>query len=299
MTKRRTETRHAQADALHASDATETVRAILDAQAEALTSIAPAAALVAEAGQAMADAIAAGHRVIYAGAGSSGLMALADCLEIPGTFGVARHQVVMLFAGGADALLDMPGAVEDDASLADADVNRVQPGPGDLVIAVSASGSTPYTLAVALSAKARGARVVSLASVQGSPLLDMADIALFIDTGPEILAGSTRLGAATAQKATLNTISTLAGVRLGHVHEGRMVNVVADNAKLVDRAAGMVADLSGKDLDTARAALAETAGAVKPAILIACGATVAQANELLADAGGHVGPALARLRQDA
>jgi N-acetylmuramic acid 6-phosphate etherase len=299
MTIRRTETRHAEAGRLHSANATEAVDAILAAQAVALQAIAPQRAMIAASGLAMADSIATGHRVIYVGAGSSGLMALADCLEIPGTFGVARHQVVMLFAGGAAALLDMLGAVEDDASLADADVERVGPRAGDLVIGVSASGSTPYTLAVCERAKARGAQIVGVASVDGSPLLRLADYPVFLDTGPEILAGSTRLGAATAQKATLNMISTLAGVRLGHVHEGRMVNVVADNAKLVERAAGMVADFAGTDIDAAKAALGQTSGAVKPAILIACGATAAQANKLLADTGGHVGPALDALRQGA
>ena len=299
MTTRRTEARHAEADRLHSGDAAEAVAAILMAQTAALDVTSAARDVIAAAGLAMAAAIASGHKVIYVGAGSSGLMALADCLEIPGTFGVPRHQVAMLFAGGAAALLDMPGAVEDDADLAAADVARVAPGPGDLVIAVSASGSTPYTLAVAKAAKARGASIAGLANAEATPLLQIADYPVFLDTGPEILAGSTRLGAATAQKAALNMISTLAGVRLGHVHEGRMVNVMADNAKLLDRAAGMVADFSGVDIDAARAALARTGGAVKPAILIACGATVAQANTLLAEAGGHVGPALRALRQDA
>ncbi|MFN4009996.1 MAG: N-acetylmuramic acid 6-phosphate etherase [Pannonibacter sp.] len=299
MTTRQTEARHLEADRLHSHDAAEAVAAILTGQIAALEATSAARDVIAAAGLAMAAAIASGHKVIYVGAGSSGLMALADCLEIPGTFGVPRHQVAMLFAGGAAALLEMPGAVEDDADLAAADVARIAPGPGDLVIAVSASGSTPYTLTVAKAAKACGASIAGLANADATPLLQIADYPVFLDTGAEILAGSTRLGAATAQKAALNMISTLAGVRLGHVHDGRMVNVMADNAKLLDRAAGMVADFSGVDIDAARAALGQTGGAVKPAILIACGATAAQANTLLAESGGHVGPALCALRQGA
>jgi N-acetylmuramic acid 6-phosphate etherase len=120
---------------------------------------------------------------------------------------------------------------------------------------------------------------------------------VLLDTGPEVVAGSTRLGAGTAQKAALNLLSTLAALRLGHVHDGYMVNVVADNAKLRERAAGIVAALSGADDASARAALAAADGAVKPAILLAAGARdAADAARLLADSGGHVGPALDALR---
>ena len=120
---------------------------------------------------------------------------------------------------------------------------------------------------------------------------------MLLDTGPELVAGSTRLGAGTAQKIALNLISTLAGLKLGHVHDGYMVNVVADNAKLRDRAARIVAAISGADDGAARAALEATAGAVKPAVLIAAGARDrGHADALLAASGGHVGPALNALQ---
>ncbi len=128
---------------------------------------------------------------------------------------------------------------------------------------------------------------------QGSKLLEQSHIPVLLDTGPEVVNGSTRMGAATAQKVALNMLSVRMGILLGHVHDGYMVNVVADNAKLADRAARIVAGISGRDIATATDALAQTGGAVKPAILIAAGATVAQAEALLRNSDGAVGPALA------
>jgi N-acetylmuramic acid 6-phosphate etherase len=234
--------------------------------------------------------------MVYVGAGSSGLMALADCLELFGTFGIPPQRTPMLFAGGADALLTMTGAVEDDPALAAADLAGLDPQPGDVLLCLSASGGTPYTLAIASGAKARGAVIVGLANVDGSALLALADIPILLDTGPEVVAGSTRMGAGTAQKIALNMLSVLVGLQLGHVHEGYMVNVIADNVKLVDRAARIVAALSGADPARAAAALSLAGGAVKPATLIAAGATPKAALTALEIYHGHLGPALAALR---
>jgi N-acetylmuramic acid 6-phosphate etherase len=219
-------------------------------------------------------------------------MALADCLELLGTFGIPADRTPMLFAGGADALLKMTGGVEDDPALAQADIARAALRPGDVVIAVSASGSTPYTLAVAQGAARAGARVVGIANVAGSALLQHADIPVLLDTGAEIVAGSTRLGAATAQKVALNLISVLTGVLLGHIHDGMMVNLIADNAKLRDRAARIVARVAGVETGTARVALNRTGGAVKPAVLVARGAAPESALDRLAKAGGHLADAM-------
>lgn len=183
-------------------------------------------------------------------------MALADALELAGTFGIPPARTPVLFAGGTAALLALTGAVEDDPALAATDLARLAPRAGDVLICVSASGRTPYTVAVADGARRSGATVIGLADVAGSPLLALADIAILLDTGPELVAGSTRMGAGTAAKIALNLISTLMGLRLGHVHDGYMVNVVADNAKLRDRAARIVAALAGTDPDRAAAALA-------------------------------------------
>lgn len=296
MTTRRTEQTHPLAAGLDALAGEAAAARLYEAQVQSLAAIRPALAALEQVAIAAAAALHGGHRLIYAGAGSAGLMALADCLELSGTFGLPVARTPILFAGGTEALIHMRGVVEDDPQVAAADLARVAPGTGDLLICVSASGSTPYTLAVARGARAGGARVAALANNADAPLLAEADIAVLLDTGPEMLAGSTRMAAATAQKVALNVISTRAAMLLGHVHAGRMVNVQADNAKLLERAAGIVTDLAGCTREAAVAALAAVGGAVKPAILIAAGANPKQAEDLLAANRDQIGPALAALK---
>ena len=218
-------------------------------------------------------------------------------MEIAATFGIPAAQTPVLFAGGIATLLDHTGATEDETELAVGDFRSAGLVAGDVVICVAASGTTPYTVAVAEAARAAGATVVGIANVEASRLLGLADVPVLLDTGPEVVAGSTRLGAATAQKIALNLISTLAGIRLGHVHDGYMVNVVAANIKLRDRAARIVAAIAATGEPAARAALETSGGAVKPAVLIAAGARdLAAAETLLAASGGHIGPALDALQ---
>lgn len=297
MTTATTETRHPQTLGLQALPGAAILSLALDGQIAALMAVRPALPMLERAAEAAVQALASGGKLAYVGAGSSGLMALADCLELPGTFGIAPERTPMLFAGGAAALLHMTGAVEDDLSLAEADFVRARLGAGDVALCISASGSTPYTLAIARLCKAAGVGVVGVTHAPDAALLALADIPVCLETGPEIVAGSTRLGAATAQKAALNLISVLVGLRLGHVHDGYMVNLVADNAKLVDRAGRIVAALSGQPVERAREALAATAGAVKPAVLVAVGAAPERARDLLTDSGGHLGPALEKLKE--
>ena len=297
MTGRRTEERHGLAAGLQALPASEVLSRLLGAQSDAVAALRPALAALSAAADLARAALSGTGRVAYVGAGSAGLMALADGLELAGTFGVPPARTPILFAGGTAALLHMTGEVEDDAAQALADVAALAPTAADVAICVSASGATPYTLAVARGVKATGGRVIGIANAAGSPLLALADVAVLIDSGPEMVAGSTRLGAATAQKIALNMISTLVGIGLGHVHEGYMVNLMPENAKLRARAARIVATLAGCDDAQAGAALSTTDGAVKPAILIAAGASAEGAKTLLADSGGHLGPALARLAE--
>lgn len=295
MADRPTEARHPASTDLHRVSGGEVLSRLLDAQAAAVTSIRPALPMIEAAADAGAAALRAGGKMAYAGAGSSGLMALADCLELAGTFGIPPRATPMMFAGGTDALLHMTGGVEDDPTLAEADFARADLHKGDVVICLSASGGTPYTLVIARAAQAAGVIVVGIANVPNAPLLSLSDIPILLETGPEVVNGSTRMGAATAQKVALNMMSVLVGIRLGHVHDGYMVNLVADNAKLIDRAARMVAALSGRDMAAARDALSRTGGAVKPAVLIAAGATPEQAAAALQDSEGALGPALSAL----
>ncbi len=275
----------------------EILSRLLSAQVVAQGALGAALPALAEAARLATGALGGSGRLVYVGAGSSGLMALADCLELAGTFGIPPERTPMLFAGGTAALLHMRGGVEDDPALAGADLARLAPMAADVAICVSASGSTPYTMAVARGVQAADGRVIGLANVAGAALLAMADVAVLADTGPEMVAGSTRMAAGTAQKIALNMLSTLVGLRLGHIHDGYMVNVLAENAKLRERAAGIVAALAGCDAPRAAAALEQTDGAVKPAILIAAGARAPEAEDLLRASGGHLGPALARLGQ--
>jgi len=296
VTDRTTEQRHPGAKGLQDLAPETALALLLDAQIAAAGAVRPALSALAQAARAAAEALSGGHRLIYAGAGSSGLMALSDCLELAGTFGIPPDRTPMLLAGGAGTLLHMTGAVEDDPALAVADLDRVRPGPGDVVLCLSASGGTPYTLAVAAGARAAGGCVIGMACVAGSPLLAQSDIPVLLDTGPEVVAGSTRMGAATAQKIALNMVSVLLGLHLGHVHDGYMVNVVADNAKLTDRAARIVSALAGVPMAASVAALDRAGGAVKPAVLTAAGHDPDAALRLLAAHAGHLGPALAGLR---
>ena len=292
MADRPTEALHPLSEGLHLAPADQVLSRALSAQQAALSAVAPALPALEQAATLAATALRGQGKLAYAGAGSSGLMALADCLEMLGTFGIPAERTPMLFAGGADALLKMTGGVEDDPALAAADLARAGLAAGDVVIAVSASGTTPYTLAVVAGAARLGAKVVGIANVPDSPLLQAADVPVLLDTGAEIVAGSTRLGAATAQKVAMNLISVLVGVQLGHVHDGMMVNLIADNAKLRDRAARIVARVAGVDTGIARVALNRTRGAVKPAVLVACGNSPDAAEKRLAETGGVLARAM-------
>ncbi len=266
---------------------------MLDGQIAAVDSLRGALPAIEAGAVLMAETLGAGGRVAYAAAGSSGLMGLADGVELPGTFGVDPGQILILMAGGVPEDGVMPNAAEDDEAAAEAAVNQLS--AGDLIVALSASGTTPYPCAVARLGRAKGLRVIAIANNAGAPLLGLADVAICAPTPPEVLAGSTRLGAGTAQKVALNMMSTLAGVLMGHVHSGMMVNVVADNAKLVDRARRIVAAIAGVEPDAAAAALDQTQGRVKPAVLVARGMTVDEAAAVLTGSKGQLRPCLAAL----
>jgi N-acetylmuramic acid 6-phosphate etherase len=292
MTEAATERQHPAARGLDLLTDAAILHHMLDTQTAALAAIRPALGTVIEAAWLMTETLRDGGRVVYAGAGSSALMAISDGLELHGTFGIAPERVILLMAGGLPRDAQMPGGTEDDAAAGARDAAGI--GEGDLVIAVAASGRTPYPIAVADGARARGAKVIAIANTPDAPLFLRADVAICLETPPEIIAGSTRMGAGTAQKATLNMISTLAGIRLGQVHDGHMVGLVADNAKLRQRSAAMVADIAGVPAEGAAAALATAGGAVKPAVLIALGATPDAATALLTKTNGILRAALAQ-----
>jgi len=267
-----TEGRHDQASGLDALRPVDALKVLADGQKAAAAVVDGAIADIAAGARLAADALLSGGRLVYAGAGSSGLMAMADALELPGTYGIARERIVILLAGGAASLADLAGNYEDDVDLAAADAAEAGVGAQDCVIVVSASGSTPYALAVADHAREKGARVIALANNPGAKLLEGADVSILIATPPEVISGSTRMGAGSAQKIAFNLFSTLVGIHLGHVHDGHMVNLKADNIKLRGRACRIVSDIAGVDAGEAERLLARTDGSVKAAVLLAAGA---------------------------
>jgi N-acetylmuramic acid 6-phosphate etherase len=283
-----TEQRHPAAVGLDALPPDRILHHIL-AQAQAsIASIEGTLPQIEAAATLVAQVLHAGKKLIYAGAGSSALMACADGLELPGTYGVNPDQIVLLMAGGLPVDARMPGACEDNAAAATRAAEVI--AEGDVVIAVTASGSTPFAVAIAAAAQTKIAHVIGIANTASATIFAHSDICIALTTPPEVIAGSTRMGAGTAQKVALNMISTLAGIKLGQVHDGLMVGVVADNIKLRNRAAGMVAQIAG--VADGHAALGAADGHVKPAVLIARGMSQDAATKLLADCHGNLRQAL-------
>ena len=286
MSEKATEARHGNAGSLDTRAPEDVLALLASGQQDAARAVNAAIPALAVAAELVAASVRAGGKLVYAGAGSSGLMAMADALELPGTYGIAREQITLLLAGGVSSLSDMEGAPEDDLALAEKDASVIT--QGDCVLAVSASGSTPYVLKIAEIARSRGAKVVALANNPGARLFEGADVSVLLETPPEVVAGSTRMGAGTAQKLAFNMLSTLAAIKLGHVHDGHMVNLRADNEKLRIRAAGMVAEIAGIGFDEGREWLVRADGSVKVAVLLAAGAADAAAARELLNCSGQV-----------
>ena len=240
---------------------------------------------VAAAVEAIAQKLRSGGRLHYFGAGTSGRLAALDAAECPPTFGVAAGLVRAHDAGDGDA--------EDDERRGVEEARLAGLRSGDAVVGVSAGGRTAYVLAALAEARRAGSLVVGISCAPGSPLGAAADIAIEIETGPEVIAGSTRLKAGTVQKVVLNMLSTGIFTRLGHTYRGRMVDVVVSNEKLRGRAARIVADLTGASAARVEGALADAGGSAKLAILmLRCGLAAGEARSRLSSAGGDLSVAL-------
>ena len=272
----RTEQRSDRASGLDERSPDDVLRLLHEAQIEAAACVARATASIAAAARLAADTLASGGRLAYAAAGSSGLMAMSDALELPGTYGIAADRIVILLAGGFASLNRLAGSYEDDRSQAAKDIAAAGLTSGDCLIAVSASGTTPYALAAIEAAKQRDLKIIAIANNPAVPLFDEADVAIALETPPEMVAGSTRMGAGTAQKIALNLLSTMMAIHLGHVHDGYMVNLTADNIKLRERAVAIVAAIGACDASDASKLLEASGGSVKGAILLAAGAASPQ-----------------------
>ncbi|MGP4088899.1 N-acetylmuramic acid 6-phosphate etherase [Streptomyces sp. KR55] len=243
------------------------------------------------------DGIAArmsrGGRLVYAGAGTAGRLGVLDASECPPTFNTAPAQVVGLIAGGPTAMVTSVEGAEDSAELARQDLDALHLTPDDTVVGISASGRTPYAIGAVEHARARGALTIGLACNAHSALAAAADHGIEVVVGPELLTGSTRLKAGTAQKLVLNMLSTITMIRLGKTYGNLMVDVRASNEKLRARSRRIVALATGAPDDEIERALAATDGEVKAAILtIAGGVDGGTAARLLEESGGHLRAAL-------
>jgi N-acetylmuramic acid 6-phosphate etherase len=236
-----------------------------------------------------------GGRLAYAGAGTSGRVAFQDGAELTPTFDWPEERTVFLLAGGAQALLRAVEGAEDDRDAATRAVEENGLGPHDVLLALAASGTTPFTRAAVEAARRRGTLTVGIACNPGAPLLAEAELPVLVETGPEVVSGSTRLKAGTAQKVVLNLLSTALMVGLGRVYRGLMVDMRATNEKLRRRAERMLLSLVDATPEAAAAALTETGNRVKPAVLVLHGLSGPDADAALAAHDGSLRDALRAL----
>jgi N-acetylmuramic acid 6-phosphate etherase len=271
------------------------VETMLEGQLAAIAALKGQTGAIAAAAEAAALRMHQGGRLVYAGAGTSGRLAVQDGVELTPTYNWPSDRLVFLVAGGTGALLRSVEGAEDNVEAAREEIAVADVGPNDVLIAVAASGRTPYAVAALEAAGARGALTIAIANNPGTPLLAAADHPIVADTGAEIVAGSTRMKAGTAQKAALNMLSTAIMLRCGLVHRGLMVNMRISNEKLFQRARRMVATLAGIDEARAADALDLADKDLRRAVLIARGLSPQDAADRLARAGGDLGSVLASL----
>jgi N-acetylmuramic acid 6-phosphate etherase len=273
---------------------TELVNVLVDDQINAVNAVRAAAPRIAAAVTAALPRMEAGGRLVYVGAGTSGRLGLLDSVELYPTFSWPHGRAVALLAGGNDAMFVAVEGAEDDVEQGAADIRSIDVGPSDVVLLVAASGGTPYVLGALRAARAAGALTVGFANNPGAPVAAEAEIGVTLDTGSEVISGSTRLKAGTSQKIALNTFSSALMVRLDKVYGNLMVDLKATNAKLVRRAIRLTAFATGADEAAARAALEESGFHVKVAIVaLSKKIGVEQARALLETARGSVRQALA------
>jgi N-acetylmuramic acid 6-phosphate etherase len=269
------------------------VAAFVDDQMQAVQAVRAAGVDLARAVDTALPRMRAGGRLIYAGAGTSGRLGVLDSVELYPTFSWPHERAVGLLAGGNSAMFVAVEGAEDNAEQGARDVQAAGTGPNDVVLLVAASGSTPYVLGALQAARSAGALTIGFANNPNAPVTQQAEIGITLDTGSEVISGSTRLKAGTSQKIALNTFSSALMVRLNKVHGNLMVDLKATNAKLVRRAVALTMRATGCDEALARNTLLACDHHVKVAVVaIQCGVDVATARERLAIAGDSVRGAL-------
>lgn len=274
------------------------MEAMWDGQMAAVAAVRSALPALTAAAAAAAEALGEAGRLVYVGAGTSGRVAVQDGAELPPTFDWPLERIVFAMAGGEGALIASVEGAEDDAEDGIRRMDEAQVGPADVVIGVAASGATPFTVAAVKRATQRGAVTIGVSSNGGAPLLAAAKFPVLIETGSELIAGSTRMKAGTAQKVVLNLISTGIMLKLGRVYRGMMVNMHASNVKLKRRAERMVARIAGCDPEDAAIALQTTNGDIKLATLVVLGYAPEMASNILARSGGNLRAALSDIADE-
>ena len=290
----RTEQPHPDHPQLDRYDTAALVDAFVADQMLAALAVRAAGPQLALAVDAAVPRLRAGGRIVTVGAGTSGRLGVLDSVELHPTFSWPRERAPALLAGGEGAMFVAVEGAEDDAAQGAADLAALQPQANDVVLLLAASGATPYALGAAESARAAGALTVAIVNNTGAPLAAACQIAVVLDTGPEVISGSTRLKAGTAQKIALNTFSSSVMVRLHKVYGNLMVDLRATNAKLVRRALRLTVRATGASEASAQAALAACGARVKVAIvMLRVGVDAAEAERRLETAAGSVAAALA------
>lgn len=268
-----------------------------EAQLAAVAAIRPALPAIEAAAAASVTRLSAGGRLVYSGAGTSGRIGVQDGAELSPTFNWPRDRLVLLMAGGDKAFTQAVENAEDDFAAGEAAITANKVGADDIVIGIAASGSTPYTLGCLRAGNAAGALTIAVANSADGSILREALHPILVETGAEVIAGSTRMKAGTAQKVVLNLLSSLIMVRMGRVHDGLMVDMVATNEKLRRRAVRMLREITGVSLEAAQTALAASLGRVKTAVvLLETGLAPEAADAALALHGGSLRATLAALR---
>lgn len=270
------------------------VEGIVEGQFAAIASVHAARETIADAVDRAAQNLERGGRLFYLGAGTSGRIATQDAAELLPTFNWPTDRAISIMAGGSGAFMEAVEGAEDGEAEAPARLDAFGVGSDDVVIGLAASGRTPFTIAGLIHARKKGALTIGIHNNPGGRVGQVADIDILLDTGPEIIAGSTRMKAGTAQKVALNCLSTGLMVRLGYVYRGLMVEMRPTNHKLRERAVDIVARLTDADAQTARAALAEADYSIKRAtVMLGKGVDLPEADELLARARGNLRGAMA------
>lgn len=271
----------------------ELVDGMVESQFTAIAAVSGARADLARAIDAIAERLGDTGRLIYLGAGTSGRIGAQDGAELPPTFSWPYERAVTLMAGGSGALVQAVENAEDSTTEAPAALADLGLTASDVVLGLAASGSTPYVIAGLEYARRTGALTIGMLNSAGGRVGEVADIAILLDTGPEFLAGSTRMKAGTSQKVALNIISTGIMIRLGFVYRGKMVEMKATNAKLRERSVRMVTDLTGATPDLARQTLEQADGIIKLAtVMLLKSLNRSDAEAAIAAAGGNLRKAL-------